>query len=259
MAVDAYVDLGAGTPSGPGALLSTYEQGAAQTDAQTALGKALQQLQQLHQAEQRLQATEAAISAEAQQDADANRAAQAAAAQSQAAAQAATVQQQQLLTTVSEVNGTLAPLVAAARAAEAQAAFNRFRASGGLDFAPAGALAAPSTQAGAVVQAATAQVGKPYVWGAAGPASFDCSGLVLWAWAQEGVRLPRIAADQQAWATPVPISQLAPGDLVFFGTPAHHVGIYVGGGLMVDAPHTGANVSVVPIWWDDLAGFGRVH
>jgi cell wall-associated NlpC family hydrolase len=67
-----------------------------------------------------------------------------------------------------------------------------------------------------------------------------------------------VAADQQAAAIPVPISQLAPGDLVFFGAPAHHVGIYVGGGRMVDAPHSGANVTVVPIWWDDLAGFGRV-
>lgn len=58
---------------------------------------------------------------------------------------------------------------------------------------------------------------------------------------------------------PVPISQLQPGDLVFYGVPAHHVGMYVGGGRMVDAPHSGANVHVVPIWWGDLAGFGRVH
>jgi cell wall-associated NlpC family hydrolase len=57
----------------------------------------------------------------------------------------------------------------------------------------------------------------------------------------------------------VPISQLAPGDLVFFGSPAYHVGMYIGNGLMVDAPHTGADVSISPIWWNDLAGFGRVH
>jgi cell wall-associated NlpC family hydrolase len=149
--------------------------------------------------------------------------------------------------------------VAAAQAAAAQAAFTRFETAGTLDFKPGSALAAPSPAAAIAVQVAESEVGKPYVWGAAGPDTFDCSGLVLWAWAHAGVAVPRVAADQQAWATPVPISQLAPGDLVFFGSPAHHVGIYVGAGLMVDAPHSGANVSVVPIWWDDLAGFGRVH
>jgi cell wall-associated NlpC family hydrolase len=239
--------------------LRIYVQGAAQVGAQTAIGKALDQLQALHQVESRLQATEATIATDEQKAATANSAAQTAAAQAQAAAQAATTQQQQLLLTVAQAGGNLAPLVAAAQAAEAQAAFNRFQTGGGLDFAPPAALPAPSARSAAVVQVAEAQVGKPYVWGAAGPDSFDCSGLVVWSWAHAGVGVPRVAADQQAWATPVPISQLAPGDLVFFGAPAHHVGIYVGGGLMVDAPHSGANVQVVPIWWDDLAGFGRIH
>jgi peptidoglycan DL-endopeptidase CwlO len=259
VAVAAYVNIGAGAPTGRGALLGTYERGTAQTDAETAVGKALSQLQSLHQAEQRLRAAEAEIGKEEQQASDAKTAAQAAAAQAQAAAQAATTQQQQLLSTVAQVSGNLAPLVAAARAAQAQAAFSRFSTAGLLDFQPSSALAGPATQAAAVVQLAVAQVGKPYVWGAAGPDSFDCSGLVTWAWGRVGVAVPRVAADQQTWATPVPISQLAPGDLVFFGNPAHHVGIYVGGGLMVDAPHSGASVSVVSIWWDDLAGFGRVH
>jgi cell wall-associated NlpC family hydrolase len=113
-------------------------------------------------------------------------------------------------------------------------------------------------EATAAVQAALAQVGKPYQWGAAGPNTFDCSGLTMWSWAQAGIAIPRVAADQQSWTTPVPISQLQPGDLVFFGTPAHHVGMYIGNGLMVDAPHTGADVTVESIWWSDLAGFGRV-
>ena len=259
VAVAAYVNVKAGTPTGPGALLGAYERGSAQTDAETAVGKALSQLQSLHQAEQRLRAAETEIVKEEQQASDAKAAAQAAAAQAQAAAQAATTQQQQLLSTVAQVSGNLAPLVAAARAAQAQAAFSRFSTAGGLDFQPSAALGGPAAQAAAVVQLAVAQVGKPYVWGAAGPDSFDCSGLVTWAWGHVGVAVPRVAADQQTWATPVPISQLAPGDLVFFGNPAHHVGIYVGGGLMVDAPHSGASVSVVSIWWDDLAGFGRVH
>lgn len=259
VAVDAYVSLRSAAPSGPEALLRAYERGAAQTGAETAMGKALGQLQQLHTAEQQLRAAESAIAGEAQKASDAHGAAQAAAARAQVAAQGASTQQQQLLATVSQVGGNLGPLVLAAHAAEAQRAFNRFSQAGGLDFPPAAALGAPAAQAAAVVQYAVAQAGKPYVWGAAGPDAFDCSGLVEWAWGRVGVALPRVAADQQAATTPVPISQLAPGDLVFFGAPAHHVGIYVGAGMMVDAPHSGAYVSVVPIWWDDLSGFGRVN
>lgn len=259
VAVDAYVNVGAGVPTGSSAVLATYQQGAAETDAQTAVGKAYTQLQQLQQAETRLRTTETAIGVEQQKAYAASQAAEAAAAEVQAAASAATLQQQQLLGTVSQVSGDLVQLVAASHAAAAQAAFNKFLTTGGLDYQAPTGLGAPLSATAAAVQAATAQVGKPYVWGAAGPSSFDCSGLMLWAYAQEGVAIPRVAADQQAWATPVPISQLVPGDLVFFGKPAHHVGMYVGGGLMVDAPHTGAYVGVVPIWWSDLAGFGRVH
>jgi cell wall-associated NlpC family hydrolase len=80
-----------------------------------------------------------------------------------------------------------------------------------------------------------------------------------WSWNQLGLNLPRVAADQQTWAIPVPISQVLPGDLVFFGSPAHHVGLYIGNGMMVDAPHTGAVVETVPVWWDELSGFGRIH
>jgi cell wall-associated NlpC family hydrolase len=257
--VAAYVDLGPTTPKGAEALLGVYEHGLAQADADTAVGTALQRVQQLSQAEQRLRAAASQVAVEEQRATDANRAAQSAADKAQAAAKAATAQQAQLLSTVSQVSSNLAPLVAAARAAAAQAAFNRFQTAGGLDFKPAATLAAPAAQATAAAQLVVAQVGKPYVWGAAGPDTFDCSGLVQWVWAKLGVALPRVAADQQAWATPVPISELAPGDLVFFGKPAEHVGMYIGNGLMVDAPYTGALVSVSSIWWNDLAGFGRVH
>ena len=107
---------------------------------------------------------------------------------------------------------------------------------------------------------AFAELGKPYVWGGVGPVNFDCSGLTKYVWHAAGVQIPRVAADQDTWAIPVPLAQLLPGDLVFYGlTDIHHVGIYIGDGLMINAPHTGAVVSVSSIWWSDLNGFGRVH
>ncbi|HET9075503.1 MAG TPA: NlpC/P60 family protein [Acidimicrobiales bacterium] len=129
-----------------------------------------------------------------------------------------------------------------------------------LDFPPAAPLPAPVPTTGVALTWAFAELGKPYVWGATGPDSFDCSGLTQFVWHQAGVDIPRVAADQDAWTVPVPLSQLLPGDLVFFGTTdIHHVGIYIGSGLMINAPHTGDVVRVSSIWWSDLAGFGRVH
>ena len=84
--------------------------------------------------------------------------------------------------------------------------------------------------------------------------------MTQYVWRQAGVTIPRVAAAQYAWTIPVPLSQLLPGDLVFYGTTdIHHVGIYIGDGLMINAPHTGTVVQVSSIWWSDLAGFGRVH
>ena len=103
-----------------------------------------------------------------------------------------------------------------------------------------------------------AQVGKPYSWGAAGPDAFDCSGLVQQAWAAAGVSLPRVAKDQFAATTRISFADLQPGDLVFFEKGIGHVGMYIGGGVMIDAPHTGAVVQPDSIFWKDLAGFGRV-
>jgi hypothetical protein len=97
-------------------------------------------------------------------------------------------------------------------------------------------------------RAALRMQGRPYVWGAAGPASFDCSGLVQWAYRAAGIRLPKYTLDQFHAGTPVPRGQLRPGDLVFFYPPSmHHVGIYIGDGMMVHAPHTGDVVRVSPI------------
>ncbi len=96
-----------------------------------------------------------------------------------------------------------------------------------------------------VVSIAQRYLGVPYVYGGASPSGFDCSGLTMYCYAQVGIGLSHGATDQQHASTPVPLSALQPGDLVFFGSASysHHVGIYVGGGSMIHAPHTGAVVS----------------
>jgi cell wall-associated NlpC family hydrolase len=113
-----------------------------------------------------------------------------------------------------------------------------------------------SSGAAAAVAFARSQLGKPYQWGAAGPDSYDCSGLTMRAWQAGGKSLPHYAAGQYSDTAHVPISQLQPGDLVFFGSDLHHVGIYVGGGNMIDAPHSGAVVRYDAIYWPDLQPYG---
>ena len=109
-----------------------------------------------------------------------------------------------------------------------------------------------TTQLTAALRAAESRKGLPYVWGAAGPASFDCSGLVQWSFAQAGVSMPRVAADQARTGPAVPVSQLEPGDLLFYHTdptdPGYisHVAIYLGNGWMIQAPQPGLSVQVVP-------------
>ena len=106
-------------------------------------------------------------------------------------------------------------------------------------------------QATKMVTAAISRVGLPYVYGAAGPKAFDCSGLVKWSFTQAGVAMPRVAADQAMTGPAVSVSQLEPGDLLFYRTdPADrayisHVAIYIGSGKMVHAPRTGEKVQVV--------------
>lgn len=96
-----------------------------------------------------------------------------------------------------------------------------------------------SGRAAAAVAAARAQLGKPYVWAASGPGSFDCSGLTMYAWAAAGVSLPHSSRMQISAGTRVARSELKPGDLVFYGSPIHHVAIYVGGGQVIHAPTSG--------------------
>lgn len=93
-----------------------------------------------------------------------------------------------------------------------------------------------------------AQLGKPYRMGGAGPTAFDGSGLTMRAWAAAGVRLAQYSGSQQHQGRPVPVADLQPGDLVFWGSPAYHVAIYAGGGRILDAPHTGTVVQIRRMW-----------
>jgi cell wall-associated NlpC family hydrolase len=105
---------------------------------------------------------------------------------------------------------------------------------------------------------ALAKRGDPYVWGAAGPSAFDCSGLVLWAYSKVGISLPHFTGDQWNMGVHVARSQLQPGDLVFFYPDIGHVGLYIGNGLMVDAPDFGEDVQVQQVTWDVYVGAVRI-
>lgn len=106
---------------------------------------------------------------------------------------------------------------------------------------------APPPASGGAVSIAMQYLGVPYVWGGESPGGFDCSGLVKYVYGQMGVYLPHSAAAQYYAGTPISYSQLAPGDLVFFGQPISHVGIYIGGGSMIHAPFEGAVVSITGV------------
>jgi cell wall-associated NlpC family hydrolase len=135
---------------------------------------------------------------------------------------------------------------------------------------PASAVASGAAMTAAqlttALRAAGSRRGLPYVWGAAGPVSFDCSGLVQWSFAQAGISMPRVAVDQARTGAPVPVSQLEPGDLLFYHTdptdPGYisHVAIYLGNGWMIQAPQPGMDVEVVPATFgSQFAGAIRVY
>ena len=148
--------------------------------------------------------------------------------------------------------------LAAERAARARAA-----ARAGSWRAGVGGAGAPSGAAGRAVAFARSQLGRPYVWGASGPSSYDCSGLVMAAYRRAGVWLPRVSRAQFGAGPRVGLGSLAPGDLVFFayntGNPGsiHHVGMYIGGGAMIEAPYSGASVRVASIGRRDYIGAVR--
>jgi hypothetical protein len=109
-----------------------------------------------------------------------------------------------------------------------------------------------------IVAAALSRLGLPYLWGGSGPSSFDCSGLVQWAYRQAGIAMPRVADEQFLTGDHIPLADAQPGDLLFWAydpnDPGYidHVAIYLGNGLMVVAPHTGTDVEIAPV---DTAGF----
>jgi cell wall-associated NlpC family hydrolase len=130
---------------------------------------------------------------------------------------------------------------------------------------PATGAGVPAASLDVALRAAMSRRGMPYVWGAAGPASFDCSGLVQWAFAQAGIRMPRVAADQALSGPSVAVSQVKPGDLIFYHTdrtaPTYisHVAIYLGNGWMIQAPEPGMDVEVVPAdFGTEFAGAIRI-
>jgi len=119
----------------------------------------------------------------------------------------------------------------------------------------------PTPGAGGAIQQAVSQVGAPYVWGAEGPSSYDCSGLVKWAYGRSGVSLPHYSGAMYAMTTRISASQLQPGDLVFWGGGgSEHVAIYMGGNRLVHAfgAENGVAVTNLAGWWKSPSGYGRI-
>lgn len=128
---------------------------------------------------------------------------------------------------------------------------------------PTRGTATPPSSAGGrgkrAVDAALSQLGKPYKWGAAGPDSYDCSGLTMWAWRHAGVSLPHSSRMQYEATARISRADLQPGDLVFFGRPIHHEAMYIGDGKVVEAPYSGSQVRINSraLSRKDIAGYGR--
>ena len=114
-----------------------------------------------------------------------------------------------------------------------------------------------SGRAAAAVHYAMAQIGKPYVYGAAGPNAYDCSGLTMAAWGSAGVGLPHSSSAQYGSGTHISASQLQPGDLVFYYSPISHVGMYIGNGMIVNAENPSAGIRVAPLYMMPYVGAVR--
>ena len=174
----------------------------------------------------------------------------------------ASANEQQLL---SQVKGQIATLIAeqqARIAAEVKASLAQLanQGNGGSSVPPSSVggdvipnLPAPSPRAAAAIAYAEAQLGKPYQYAASGPNTFDCSGLTMMAWAAAGVSMPHYSGAQYAMFPHVPLDQLEPGDLIFWGPGgSEHVAMYIGGGLQIAATHTGDYVRIQPVGFDPV-------
>jgi cell wall-associated NlpC family hydrolase len=152
------------------------------------------------------------------------------------------------------VEKEIAALTSADRARRAADAAASGGGSGGTGWNWGNPTRAPRS---GVVGIALRYLGSPYVWAASGPRTFDCSGFTMFVYAQVGLSLPHSARAQVDSGQRVSRDNLEPGDLVFFGNPIHHVGIYIGGGKMVHSPHTGDVVSIDPIDGRGMSGACR--
>jgi cell wall-associated NlpC family hydrolase len=177
------------------------------------------------------------------------------------------VAQQQAAAAAAAAQAAQAKLVAAQQAqASAQAASaasaRSTGSSGGGRGISVNPSPAPPTSSGAAgaVQAAQGEIGVPYQWGGSSPSGFDCSGLVEWAYAQVGISLPHYSGAQYDDTTHIALADMAPGDILFYGPGgSEHEAMYIGGGMMVEAPYTGATVTDNPIrTGDGFVGVGRV-
>lgn len=172
---------------------------------------------------------------------------------------------------LSKVKGDLARLVAQDQARRAAANRRRpaattsgrsARSRPSLGTPPGADAPAPNAGAQRAIEEARRQLGKPYHYGGSGPDSFDCSGLTSWAWRAGGRSLPHSSRAQYAATSRISLNDIAPGDLTFYGSSVgsiHHVGLYVGGGQMIDAPQTGDVVRYHYAFRGDLVGIGRVN
>jgi peptidoglycan DL-endopeptidase CwlO len=274
-AIANYVSDGSAADQNP--IFSNNEKtlGAANEYNDIASGDINQAVANLHTAENKLSAQEAQLTTQQGQAQDAvnqeqaavNANAQVVQEQSSALAQengevATLVAQQQAAEAAQAAQATAAKLAAASTAAASSGSSDNGGGGGGGSVVNEAAANPPPVAAGGsgAVAAAESQIGVPYQWGAESPGvAFDCSGLTAWAWGQAGVSLDHYSGAQMGESTPVPVSDLQPGDLLFYGPGgSEHVAMYVGGSSMIEAPYTGASVWITGLrLGDGFVGAGR--
>jgi cell wall-associated NlpC family hydrolase len=175
------------------------------------------------------------------------------AAQAQATYDKVAAQQADLQKQVAEYQAVYDQLSATERQAAAESSHRASRSAEREPAAASGPVVANSEAAQVAVDTAMAQRGKPYVWAASGPGSYDCSGLTAFAYKAAGISLPHSSALQSRMGQAISRADLQPGDLVFFYSPVSHVGIYIGNGQMVHAPTSGDVVKVASV--DSMGGY----
>lgn len=215
-----------------------------------------------------------AAAVKAQQAAQASSAHRVAVASLQAEATASLLQVQNLLaqqrTLLADADRTVRRIARQEQQAAEARALAAAAASAGAAGVPVGSggplpttIDGPNPVATAAIAFARSKLGTPYLWGAVGPTRFDCSGLTMWSYAQAGLTIPRTSRAQYAGLPHVPVSDLQPGDLVFYATNTadpntiHHVAMYLGDGVVIHAPHTGDVVRYAPVAMDGLIGAVR--